>query len=234
MLIHRAIGQIFAALLLVFLPAAAATTTAAVPESENSHDDSIPATPATIRQIQFMLLSLGFDPGPIDGLAETRTNRAVHQFEVQNGLPTADLVAGGQISSVLLDLLRKQAAAKLGGAAPAPAPPSAPVESAVPPAAPAAASPTPAEPPPDPFASCTFDPNDFLIGAKQYTPQTFLDEFGGSVDRAVPDLRKRLDEARDLAGKIGGAALLEVQRQARVLAYFECRQRIEAASAAPK
>jgi hypothetical protein len=44
-------------------------------------------------------------------------------------------------------------------------------------------------------------------------------------------MRARLDEARQIADKIGGPALIEVQRQAHVLAYFECRQKIEQAEA---
>ena len=227
-----AIAVVFAALLLVWFPVAAPAAAAGVPQDENSRDEGVPATPALVRQIQFMLLTLGFDPGPIDGNARARTNRAARQFEMQNGLPAGDVVTAGRISSSFLDVLRKQAAGKLGGVAPVP-PPVAAEPTVPPPAAPA--SPPPAEPPADRFANCTFDPEDFLIGAKQYTPQSFLDEgFGGSVDQAVPDLQKRLDEARELAGKIGGAALLEVQRQARVLAYFECRQKIEQASAVHK
>jgi hypothetical protein len=47
-------------------------------------------------------------------------------------------------------------------------------------------------------------------------------------------LKDRLSEARQLAGKIGGAALTEVQRQSRVLDYFTCRLKIEQASEAKK
>jgi len=198
--------------------------------------EMVPASPELVRQVQFMLQTLGIDPGPIDGNAQALTNRAIHQFELQNGLPIADLVTGGPISSAVVDLLRKQAMVKLGsGVTPPPAP-----TNAVPPPAQTAAIPPPAPappalPPPDPFASCPSNAEDFKIGGKQYTAQSFLDEgFGGSVDRAVPDLRQRLVEARDIAEKIGGNALLEVQRQARVLAYFECRQKVEQASAAPK
>jgi hypothetical protein len=43
-------------------------------------------------------------------------------------------------------------------------------------------------------------------------------------------LRDRLNEARQIAGNVGGAALTEVQRQARVLDYFDCRLKIEQAS----
>jgi hypothetical protein len=43
-------------------------------------------------------------------------------------------------------------------------------------------------------------------------------------------LKDRLNEARQIAGNIGGAALTEVQRQSRVLDYFTCRLKIEQAS----
>ena len=42
--------------------------------------------------------------------------------------------------------------------------------------------------------------------------------------------RDRLNEARQLAENIGGAALAEVQRQARVLNYFSCRLKVEQAA----
>jgi len=88
----------------------------------------------------------------------------------------------------------------------------------------------PAAPPPDRFATCSYRPEDLRIGTKQYTPQSLLDEgFDGETARAVASMRQRLDEARQIADKIGGPALVEVQRQAHVLAYFECRLRIEQA-----
>ena len=40
-------------------------------------------------------------------------------------------------------------------------------------------------------------------------------------------LKERLNEARQIAGNIGGSALGEVQRQARVVDYFNCRLKIE-------
>jgi hypothetical protein len=45
--------------------------------------------------------------------------------------------------------------------------------------------------------------------------------------RAVSMLKDRLNEARQIAGSIGGSALTEVQRQSRVLDYFNCRLKIE-------
>jgi hypothetical protein len=99
-------------------------------------------------------------------------------------------------------------------------------------AVPGAVAPAPIQPPPDRFAACPFNPNDFRIGNTQYTPDKFLQVgFDGSTARAVASLKDRLDEARQLAENIGGAALAEVQRQARVLSYFDCRLKIEQAAA---
>jgi len=128
---------------------------------------------------------------------------------------------------------------KNGGAKPAEppaaaAPPEPPKTAALPPPAPADATPAkpaPAPPPPDRFAGCSYNPEDFRIGGTQFTPQGFLDQgFGGVTSKALTNLKQRLEEARQIAEKIGGPALLEVQRQARVIAYFECRQKIERAS----
>lgn len=224
-------GLAVAAALLFGVPAGSPPAWAAVPQEEVP-GGTVPATPELIRQIQFMLQTVGIDPGPIDGNAQALTNKAAHQFEFQNALPITDVTDGGPISTAFLDLLRKQAGAKLGVIPnpPEPAPGQAAVTPPAPTPPPAAAAPTPPPPPSDRFASCPFDPHDFFVGGKQYTPQSFLDAgFGGSTDRAVSNLQQRLKEARDIAEKIGGTALLEVQRQARVLAYFECRQKIEQA-----
>jgi peptidoglycan hydrolase-like protein with peptidoglycan-binding domain len=225
-------GLAVAMLLLFGVPAGSPLTLAAVPQ-EPAQGGMVPSTPELIRQVQFMLQTIGIDPGPIDGNAQALTNRAAHQFQFQNALPITDVTNGGPISTAFLDLLRKEAGAKLG-VIPAPAPPA---QAAVTPSAPTPAPaapvppPPPAPPPPDRFASCPFEAQDFAVGGKQYTAQSYLDEgFGGSTDRAVSNLQQRLKEARDIAEKIGGSALLEVQRQARVLAYFECRQKIEQAA----
>lgn len=224
-------GLAVAIALLFGVPAGSPPSLAAVPQDQG-HGEAVPATPELIRQIQFMLQTVGIDPGPIDGNAQAFTNRAAHQFQMLSGLPITDITNGGPISTAFLEALRKQAGAKLGvvpnnsgqaavtPAAPTPAPPPAPAAPIPPP-----------PPPPDRFASCPFEPQDFAVGGKQYTAQSYLDEgFGGSTDRAVLNLTQRLKEARDIAEKIGGSALLEVQRQARVLAYFECRQKIEQAA----
>jgi peptidoglycan hydrolase-like protein with peptidoglycan-binding domain len=224
-------GLAVAAALLFGVPAGSPPSLAAVPQ-EPAQGGTVPATPELIRQIQFMLQTVGIDPGPIDGNAQALTNKAAHQFEFQNGLPITDVTNSGPISTAFLAQLRKQAGANLGVIPNPPEP--APAQAAITPTAPApplaAPAPTPPPPPPDRFASCPFEPQDFFVGGKQYTPQSFLDEgFGGSTDRAVSNLQQRLTEARNIAEKIGGTALLEVQRQARVLAYFECRQKIEQA-----
>lgn len=214
----------------------AAPAAAAAP-SAPAAEPMVLATPALIREIQFMLLNVGIDPGPIDGNALQLTNRAVHAFQQRSGLPIADIANQQPVSQAFVDRLRQEAAQTLlkGAVAPQPAaaaasPPPAP---APPPADTTAAAAPPPPPPPDRFASCAYNAADFLVGGKQYTPQSFLDDgFGGATPRAVTNLRQRLDEAREIAEKIGGPALGEVQRQARVLAYFECRQQIEQSSPA--
>lgn len=202
-------------------------------------EEVMKATPALVREIQFMLLNVGIDPGPIDGNAGQLTNRAVRLFEEKSNLPTGELVNGGPIPPAFLEALRRKAAEALLKDA-KPAPPAAaaavqpqPASAPPPPVAPVAAPPAP--PPPDRFASCHYQTADFLIGGRQYTPQSFLDEgFDGTTARAVTALRQRLDEARQIAESVGGPALQEVQRQAHVLAYFECRQKIEQGTAATK
>jgi peptidoglycan hydrolase-like protein with peptidoglycan-binding domain len=187
----------------------------------------VEATTALVREIQFMLLRLGIDPGPIDGIAGPQTLSAVRRFQAKSGLPLVDLVTDGKISAVLLARLRGDASrAILGGEKT----PTVSLEVA-PPSAVAVVPIQPTVPPPDPFAACTFNPGDFRIGATEYTPDKFLQVgFDGSTARAVASLKDRLDEARQLAANVGGSALGEVQRQARVLNYFNCRLKIEQAS----
>lgn len=221
------------------------------------HDagDTVAATPALVRQVQFMLLSIGFDPGATDGVPRRATSNAVRQFERKFGLPEADLIRDGQISVAFLDRLRGQAASVMlappavpGPMAAAPAD-LAPLRGQAPDPLlgpqtqqPAAAAGLPAAPGPaaavapsapamvDRFAACPFTAADFLIGGTQYTPDTFLKTgFGGSTASAVVGLKRGLKEARRLALQIGGPALGEVQRQRRVLDYFECRLKIEQA-----
>jgi len=191
----------------------------------------VEANSALVREIQFMLLRLGMDPGPIDGIAGTQTLSAVRKFQAKSGLPISDLVNEGRISGVFLARLRSDASRAILGGEKAPA---APPEVA-PPYPVAVAPAQPPAPPPDPFAACPFNPGDFRIGAVEYTPDKFLQVgFDGSTTRAVASLKDRLDEARQLAENLGGSALAEVQRQARVLNYFNCRLKIEQASEGKK
>jgi hypothetical protein len=191
--------------------------------------EQVEVTPALIREIQFMLLRLGMDPGPIDGVAGPQTSRAIHRFEERSGLPGEELVNGGRVSALLLARLRTDASRViLGGEKNAE--PAAAVASPPPAAAAAPAQPTAQKP--DRFAICSFRQEDFRIGGTQYTPDKYLQEgFEGSTARAVAMLKDRLNEARQIAENIGGAALVEVQRQSRVLDYFNCRLKVEEAEA---
>jgi peptidoglycan hydrolase-like protein with peptidoglycan-binding domain len=185
--------------------------------------EEVEATPSLVREIQFMLSRLGMDPGPIDGIAGPQTNGAYHKFQQQSGLPASELLNGGRVSTMVLARLRSEASRIIFEKEKTPeAPPAATVN-------PPAAAPATVEKP-DRFAACPFNPEDFRIGATQYTPDKYLQEgFDGSTARAVSMLKDRLNEARQIAGNIGGAALTEVQRQARVLDYFSCRLKIEQA-----
>jgi peptidoglycan hydrolase-like protein with peptidoglycan-binding domain len=189
--------------------------------------EDVEVNPALVREIQFMLLHLGMDPGPIDGVVGPQTTRAFQRFEERSGLPAVPFINGGRISPTVLTRLRTEASRAILGGEAKPAFPSA--ASNPPPAS------TPPEKPADQFAGCSYRPEDFRIGNTQYTPDKYLQEgFDGSTARAVAMLKDRLNEARQIAGSIGGAALAEVQRQARVLDYFTCRLKVEEASATKK
>jgi len=185
--------------------------------------EELDVNPSLVREIQFMLLRLGMEPGPIDGVIGPQTTRAWQKFQQLTGQPQADLVSGGKIPADALGRLRSEANRVIlegdrkpepGAPLPAPATATAPAQ--------------PARPTVDRFAACPFNPADFRIGATQYTPEKYLQEgFDGSTARAVAMLKDRLNEARQIAGNIGGSALGEVQRQARVLDYFNCRLKIE-------
>jgi peptidoglycan hydrolase-like protein with peptidoglycan-binding domain len=189
----------------------------------------VEASPSLIREVQFMLLRLGMDPGPIDGIVGAQTTGAVRRFQERSGLPAAELVNGGRISAALLTRLRGEASRVIFEGEKKPEAPAA----IAPPAATTVAMPAapPAAQAPDRFAACPFTPEDFRIGGTQYTPDKYLQVgFDGSAARAASMLKDRLNEARQIAGNIGGSALTEVQRQSRVLDYFNCRLKVEQAS----
>ena len=184
--------------------------------------EELDVTPSLVREMQFMLLRLGVEPGPIDGVIGPLTTKAWRKFEQDSGLPHVDLVNGGKIPASALAHLRSEAVRIIFEGEKKP---EVPAETA-PPAA--LAAPPPPAPEPDRFAACPFNPEDFQIGKTQFTPKKYLQEgFDGSTARAVSMLKDRLNEARQIAGNIGGSALTEVQRQSRVLDYFSCRLKIE-------
>jgi peptidoglycan hydrolase-like protein with peptidoglycan-binding domain len=185
--------------------------------------EDLQVAPSLVREIQFMLLRLGMEPGPIDGVIGPQTTRAWHKFQQDTGLPPVDLVNGAKIPTSAFRRLRSEASRVIFEGERRPEPPAAPT----PPAA-AVAPVQPAPPASDRFAACPIHAEDFRIGATQYTPEKYLQEgFDGSTARAVSMLKDRLNEARQIAGNIGGSALTEVQRQSRVLDYFTCRLKIE-------
>src|SRR6516225_7395253 len=75
----------------------------------------VEATTALVREIQFMLLRLGMDPGPIDGIAGPQTLGAVRRFQAKSGLPMSDLINDGKISAILLARLRGEASQPIFG-----------------------------------------------------------------------------------------------------------------------
>ena len=186
--------------------------------------EDVEITPALVREIQFMLLRLGMEPGPIDGVIGPQTTRAWRKFQQDTGLPQVDLVNGNKIPATALTRLRSEASRVIFEGERKPQPPAA---APTPPAA-AVAPAQPSAPASDRFAACPFHAEDFRIGTTQYTPEKYLQEgFEGSTARAVSMLKDRLNEARQIAGNIGGSALIEVQRQSRVLDYFTCRLKVE-------
>src|SRR5947209_117043 len=77
---------------------------AEVPGTEN-----LDVTPSLVREIQFMLLRLGMEPGPIDGVIGPQTTAAWRKFQQNTGLPPLDLVNGSKIPAAALTRLRSEA-----------------------------------------------------------------------------------------------------------------------------
>jgi peptidoglycan hydrolase-like protein with peptidoglycan-binding domain len=216
------VRRVFFALAVVTLPMQPCSAGWCAAEA-TGRTEELEVTPSLVREIQFMLLRLGMEPGPIDGVIGPQTTRAWRKFQQDTGLPQVDLVNGSKIPAAALMRLRSEASRVIFEGERKPVPPA-----ASPPPAAAVAPIQPAAPASDRFAACPFHAEDFRIGATQYTPEKYLQEgFDGSTARAVSMLKDRLNEARQIAGNIGGAALIEVQRQSRVLDYFTCRLKIE-------
>lgn len=66
------------------------------------------------RDVQAALLSLGYDPGPVDGKAGAKTTAAVKQFQRENGL-----AADGKVGPITAAALTKARGALSGAIAPA-------------------------------------------------------------------------------------------------------------------
>ena len=224
---NRAFAVWLRALEIAFIAfAAPAMSPTPCPAAETAAAE-VEVNPRLIREIQFMLLRLGMGPGPIDGVAGPKTTKAFLTFVERSGMPMQPLV--GRIPGTLLARLRTETSRViLEGEAK-------PEISTVPAAATPPPTPAPPAQPTERLADCSYRPEDFRIGNTQYTPDKYLQEgFDDSTARAVAMLKDRLNEARQIAGSIGGAALAEVQRQARVLDYFTCRLKVEEASATKK
>src|ERR1700752_432918 len=71
--------------------------------------EDLEVSPSLVREIQFMLLRLGMEPGPIDGVIGPQTTRAWHKFQQDTGLPPGDLVSGAKIPATTLARLRSEA-----------------------------------------------------------------------------------------------------------------------------
>jgi peptidoglycan hydrolase-like protein with peptidoglycan-binding domain len=228
--VNRAIAVWLWALEIAFIVLAAPAMFSTPCRAAEAAAEEVEVNPGLIREVQFMLIQLGMDPGPIDGIAGPKTTKAFLTFVERSGMPVQPLVNGGRIPAALLARLRTEASRVILGGEAKPETSTAPASASPPPPAPA-----PPAQPTDRFADCSYQPEDFRIGNTQYTPDKYLQEgFDGSTVRAVAMLKDRLNEARQIASSIGGAALAEVQRQARVLAYFTCRLKVEEASATKK
>ena len=97
--------------------AAPAMSSMPCPAAEAAAEE-VEVDPALIREIQFMLLRLGMDPGPIDGIVGPKTTKAFLTFVERSGMPVQPLVNGGRIPGTMLARLRTEASRViLGGEA---------------------------------------------------------------------------------------------------------------------
>lgn len=84
-----------------------------------------PTVSPRIAVAQRLLLQLGYDPGPVDGLMGKQTRTAVQAFQKDFGLPPDGRVSDGFLT-MLNDALYRQGAARELAVPPAPAPEEAP------------------------------------------------------------------------------------------------------------
>src|SRR5260370_41955211 len=104
-------------LLLLSSIAPLGSTGLAQPATAVAQDQDPLATRELVREIQLMLLRLGLDPGPLDGLPLQLTNGAVRRFEQMSGLPAVELQPGGKVPAAFLARLRAEAGRAMFGAA---------------------------------------------------------------------------------------------------------------------
>jgi peptidoglycan hydrolase-like protein with peptidoglycan-binding domain len=73
-----------------------------------SKTENLDVTPSLVREIQFMLLRLGIQPGPIDGVIGPQTTAAWRKFQQDTGLPQVDLANGTKIPAATLTQPRRR------------------------------------------------------------------------------------------------------------------------------
>lgn len=66
--------------------AKAAQTTPAAPAAAPADDDVADARKVSIRTVQARLTTLGYDPGPVDGMMGPKTRTAIERFQRESGL----------------------------------------------------------------------------------------------------------------------------------------------------
>ena len=103
-IVQRAIFSLAVATLPILLPSPDGCAAEATSKAED-----VAVTPSLVREIQFMLLRIGMEPGPIDGVIGPQTTRAWGKFEQDTGLPQIELVNAGKISATALARLRGEA-----------------------------------------------------------------------------------------------------------------------------
>jgi peptidoglycan hydrolase-like protein with peptidoglycan-binding domain len=74
--------------------------TASAPEPAAAPGEA-PGTAVDLREVQSLLAAQGFDPGPVDGVAGSRTEGAIRAFQEEDGL-----AVDGRASARLLQRLR--------------------------------------------------------------------------------------------------------------------------------
>src|SRR5439155_14117704 len=106
----------FSLLLGAMAPCASLGQTRSAPATVVQGQDPL-ATRELVREMQFMLLRLGLDPGPLDGIPRQLTNGAIRRFEEAHGLPPTELQPGGKVPAELLARLRAEAGRAMFGSA---------------------------------------------------------------------------------------------------------------------